>query len=131
MVGKILATALKVFEIFVKLVAAGILIILLLVVADYGYCRYMLFTAVESDELLTFYSGKVYLKDSKELFTGNAYSTLCGGECGLFVGCPSIHSLIHYQDGIKKGVAYYPPSQRADDYFIFGIFETEPLKIIH
>ena len=95
--------------------------------ADFAYCRFMLFGAVDADIAFEHKEGIVYLKGVDVPFSGKAYQTVCGDECGIF-GCYSIHWKGSYTNGYRNGIFYSPKSDRSDDYFKFSLFNKEYKK---
>jgi len=93
----------------------------LLLAVDLLYCRYFIKRAVDMTEQLETKQNRVYLKGETRPFTGAAYQTVCGGECGIF-GCALIHQYVHYSNGVLQGTAYLPKSGRADDFFSISLW---------
>ena len=114
-------------RIITKFSVSILLILTALPLADLAYCRFMLFGAVDADMAFEHKEGVVYLKGIDVPFSGKAYQTVCGDECGIF-GCYSIHWKGSYTNGYRNGIFYSPKSDRSDDYFKFSLFNKEYKK---
>ena len=68
------------------------------------------------DSNLQFMDGIALLKSTGEPYTGTAYSTVCGGECG-FPSCALLHWRAEYKDGKLHGKFNAPTSGVGDKYW--------------
>ncbi|MCL6416840.1 hypothetical protein MIB92_14360 [Aestuariirhabdus sp. Z084] len=102
-------------------VSACILIPLFILAADLIYCRVLLSDAKDIDVDLEIRERVVYERGSETPFTGSAYQTVCGGECG-FWGCYSLHRYAQYNQGQLDGLVLTPSSGRSDDFFSISLF---------
>ena len=107
-----------------KYTSVVFLLLVLIPVIDLGYCRVMLYGAVDADDWFEYRDGTVYVKGTDTPFTGKAYQTVCGDECGLF-GCYSIHWYASFKDGYRDGVVFLPMSDRSNDFFTISLFFGE------
>ena len=87
---------------------------------ELGYCRYVLAGAVDADQALSYRNGIAFAKGEETPFTGAAYLTVCGSECG-FAGCSSLHWYSEFEKG-KKTASLLPESGRANDFFSISLF---------
>ncbi|WP_045826655.1 hypothetical protein [Teredinibacter turnerae] len=69
------------------------------VVYKINYCRLYL-RGVDSKEF-NYVDGVAYLKGDSTPYSGVAYSTVCGGECGIW--CASLHWRAEFKDGRYHG----------------------------
>ena len=85
-----------------KILLVSVVIFLILagyVIYKISYCKSYL-KGVESNEL-KYVDGVAYLKGDSKPYSGVAYSTVCGGECGFL--CSSIHWRAEFKDGVYHG----------------------------
>ena len=75
-----------------------------------GYCRLYL-KGVDTSEL-KYLNGVAYLIGDSVPYTGTAYSSVCGGECGLW--CLSLHWRAEFKEGLFHGRFDAPLSGVAD-----------------
>jgi hypothetical protein len=87
---------------------------------ELGYCRYILAGAVDADQALSYRNGIAFAKGEETPFTGAAYSSVCGSECG-FAGCSSLHWYSKFEKG-KRTESLLPESGRANDFFSISLF---------
>lgn len=87
-----------------------------------AYNGYMLKDAVEATRNnLEHRNGAYYITGTDELFNGFAYSTMCGGECGL-PGMPALSWYGEFKNGLKDGVFYRSASGSFNESFFLEIF---------
>ncbi|QQD19162.1 hypothetical protein I6N98_04720 [Spongiibacter nanhainus] len=77
-----------------------------------------------SDSELQFKDGITFLKSTGNPYTGRAYSTVCGGECG-FMSCALLHWRAEYQDGKLHGKFDAPISGVGDKHWFSPGDKTE------
>ena len=81
---------------------------------DVAYCRYVLAGAVESDDALRYRDGIAFSRSDDMPFTGTAYRSVCGGDCG-FAGCSALHWYAVFENG-KRTTGFLPKSGGANEY---------------
>ncbi|MCY0964081.1 hypothetical protein [Parathalassolituus penaei] len=104
-----------------KLFLLFVFLIVLIPVVDLAYCRAKMSVAIDYDDELEYREGRVYQKGAAAAFTGKAYQTMCGDDCGLF-GCYAIHWYASFKDGYRDGEVLLPNSERSNDYFSMSLF---------
>lgn len=87
---------------------------------DLGYCYYVLAGAVDSDKALIYRDGIAFAKGEETPFTGAAYQSVCGGDCG-FSGCSSIHWYSEFDNG-KRSMSFLPESGETNGFFSISLF---------
>jgi len=87
---------------------------------ELGYCRYVLASAVDADQVLKYRKGVAFANGEEAPFTGSGYSSVCGSECG-FAGCSSLHWYSQFENG-KRTESLLPESGKANDYFSISLF---------
>ena len=107
-------------RLLLKLGVALIAIPAAVALLELGYCRYVLASAVDADQALSYRNGIAFANDGKTPFTGAAYSSVCGSECG-FAGCSSLHWYSRFEKG-KITESLLPESGRANDFFSISLF---------
>ncbi|OUR73521.1 hypothetical protein A9Q78_03790 [Methylophaga sp. 41_12_T18] len=61
--------------------------------------------------------GLVKLKGTDDLYSGEAYVSVCSECFEPFLNSYPVHSVENYRNGKKHGVSWHPKSGRSDDYF--------------
>jgi hypothetical protein len=77
-----------------------------------------------SDYDLQTKEGVTLLKSTGNLYTGKAYATVCGGECG-FMSCALLHWRAEYKEGKLHGEFDAPLSGIGDKHWFNPGDETE------
>jgi hypothetical protein len=103
------------------LLIALILIPAAIFTAELVYCRSAIDNAMDRDTFLENRNGTMFVSGTQEPFSGFAYTTVCGGQCGI-AGCPAIHWYGEYKNGIKDGKWLIPVSERSNDSFFLSPF---------
>ncbi len=100
---------------------AIVLIPVAIFTAELMYCRNAIKNAKNAGTFLEKRNGITFVSEAQKPFNGFAYSTVCGGECGLF-GCPATHWYGEYKNGKKYGEWFIPISEGANDSFFISPF---------
>ncbi|WP_198263191.1 hypothetical protein [sulfur-oxidizing endosymbiont of Gigantopelta aegis] len=69
-------------------------------------------------------NGITFLKSTNKPYTGKAYSTVCGGECG-FMSCSLLHWKTEYREGKLHGKFDVPLSGLGDKHWFSPGDETK------
>lgn len=117
---------LKLLTTLLKSVSIGVLLIFLLIVLyiTFNNVRCKLFLQGISNSELVRKNGISYLKESNQPYSGKAYDTVCGGECG-FLSCALLHWRGEYKDGKLHGKLDVPKSGLGDKHWFSPDEETQ------
>lgn len=106
--------------VFLILCFVAITTVVAILLMNVGYCRYVLAGAVEFDDALRYRDGIAFTRSDDTPFTGTAYRSVCGGDCG-FAGCSSLHWYAVFENG-KRTTGFLPESGGANDSFNLSLF---------